>query len=95
MNMSSRIPLERIERLIRARVAEAGVIWVWADAARFRKLRRLHERFRREPIAGGDVAFFGPPPPDPGWHGVTFEDAGGFLVVSAQPFPISLPFPSM
>ena len=90
MDMDSHTPLGQYERVIRNNVGRSGEIWVWANAARLRRLQRLGARFSEKPIAGGDMAFFGPPPMPPhsgARPGQTVPDAGGLLVLSAHPFP--------
>jgi hypothetical protein len=82
--------LRHLERLARSLVAREGEVWMWANAARYRKLRQLAARFRCEPIPGGDMLFNGPPPMPPhsgARPGETIPDAGGLLVLSAHPFP--------
>ncbi len=87
---NDRVPLRQIERLIRNQVGRAGQIWVFANTANFRRLRRLAARFRCDPVPGGDIHFNGPPPlppHEPGRPGETIADAGGLLIISARPFP--------
>jgi hypothetical protein len=75
MTIVSKIPIADAERLVRARLAHADQVWVWADAASFRRLRRLHARLRCDPVLSPDVALFEPP------RRMRAEYAGGLLVV--------------
>lgn len=84
--------LAGLERQVRALLAREGEVWVFADATRLRKLRRLAARFKHEQQGGGDYAFFGPMPQPPrsgGRPGETVADAGGLMVVSASPFRVN------
>lgn len=80
MTLTAKMPLAQAARLIRARTAAAGEVWVFAGEERYRRLRRLHDRLQREPVPGGDMALFGHP------LGSAIDGSGGMLVVSAHPF---------
>jgi hypothetical protein len=90
MTITDKMPLASAERRIRSRLAAAGEIQVWADAARYRKLKQLAARLDAKPVPGGDWELIAPEgaPGEPGLHrSATVADQGGVLVISSAPFP--------